>query len=725
MKKFLKPTFDLGFFCNKAEPLETLNRYWSDSNDVVGWLSRSSISFLQIAVWKFALTGNKPRFWFPSYICDDALIPLKKFGCEVMFYNAGEDLNYHACIKQFDDLNCDLDVLVYVHYFGKIDAPGISDIAEYSKRKKIWLVEDAAHVYIKAGNVGKYGDFTVFSPHKRFNIPSGSALVIKNADVISFFSLANQDNILVNDLSEELIKSLEGDVDCHSSSKRIHENLRWIIKESARKLVGSIGYSYDKQVLNSSTCQDKFEKDKVIPSPKLKDLTFSLLSRYVGRVSVFQKQHVRVRCAWLELVKAFSEFHDVEIVVNHSDSDYMLPIQLKGVKGEMFDLGNALSQIGVPVLKWPNLPKQISKDITNSALALYKSSYMLPINASISEEAIFALVRSIRRKAKEETLELVDLNVDVKTNDDGECFPRPFVQSLAYSRARSNTSSSSLVKVKVRSTSDENMFFSYIRKKKYMFTSLNTSSFGPVMSGGTEEKEIAFLSMLGKKYGAWFKAHVLMITPNIPLNGSSMYKLWVAGYRRVGNSNWSSSRIDLSQSEERIRGALNKKWRNQLVKAERCNFELIESTNTNDVLQVFELSEQYLSSIGIQSVSKDLVKELLVEASKGDSDLTLRVQRVYSDNELIGGVIIAESNGEATYFFGWSSELGRKNYVTQLLLWNGILSSKEQGLSLFDLGGIDHVGSPGVAKFKQGLNGEEYINVGTFLYVPRLFRFKV
>lgn len=725
MKKFLKPTFDLGFFCNKAESLETLNRYWSDPNDVVGWLSRSSISFLQIAVWKFALTGNKPRFWFPSYICDDALIPLKKFGCEVMFYDVGEDLNYHACVKQFDDLNCDLDILVYVHYFGKIDAPGISDIAEYSKRKKIWLVEDAAHVYIKAGNVGKYGDFTVFSPHKRFNIPSGSALVIKNADVISYFNLAGQEGTSVNDLSKELIKSLEGVVDCDSSSGRVCENFRWIIKESVRKLVGSIGYSYDKQVLNSSTCEDEFDKDKVISSPKLKDLTFTLLSRYVGRVSVFQKQHVRVRFAWLELVEAFSELHNVEIIVNHSDSDYLLPIQLKGVKEDEFDLGDALSQIGVPVLKWPNLPKKVSNDSVSSALALYKKFYMLPINASISEEAIFALVQSIRQKTKKAKLELVSLSVDEKTNDESECCPRPFVQSLAYSRARSNTSSSFLVKVKALSPSDGNMFFSFIRKKKYMFASLNTSSFGPVMHSGVGEEEIAFLSKLGKKYGTWFKAHVLLITPDIPLNGSSMYKLWVAGYRRVGNSNWSSSRIDLSQSEERIRGALNKKWRNQLVKAEKCNFELIESVNTNDVLQVFELSEQYLSSIGIKSVSKDLVKELLVEASKGDSDLTLRVQRVYSDNELIGGVIIAESNGEATYFFGWSSELGRKNYVTQLLLWNGILSSKEQGLSLFDLGGIDHVGSPGVAKFKQGLNGEEYINVGTFLYVPRLFRFKV
>ena len=41
-----------------------------------------------------------------------------------------------------------------------------------------------------------------------------------------------------------------------------------------------------------------------------------------------------------------------------------------------------------------------------------------------------------------------------------------------------------------------------------------------------------------------------------------------------------------------------------------------------------------------------------------------------------------------------------------------IIEMKQCGCAWFDLGGIDEKNTPGIAKFKRGLRGEEYTLVG-------------
>ena len=76
---------------------------------------------------------------------------------------------------------------------------------------------------------------------------------------------------------------------------------------------------------------------------------------------------------------------------------------------------------------------------------------------------------------------------------------------------------------------------------------------------------------------------------------------------------------------------------------------------------------------------------------------------------LIHGVVIFYIDmGIATYYYGWSSDLGRKRNINYLLIVEG-LESLSSSVEYFDLGGLSINGNLGINRFKKRLNFEEYI----------------
>ncbi len=81
----------------------------------------------------------------------------------------------------------------------------------------------------------------------------------------------------------------------------------------------------------------------------------------------------------------------------------------------------------------------------------------------------------------------------------------------------------------------------------------------------------------------------------------------------------------------------------------------------------------------------------------------------------VGGVMMLRHGRAATYFIGWNGPQGRRVHAHNLLLWQALLALKAQGVECLDLGGIDGIDMPGVARFKLGLGGRLFTLAGTYL----------
>ena len=112
-------------------------------------------------------------------------------------------------------------------------------------------------------------------------------------------------------------------------------------------------------------------------------------------------------------------------------------------------------------------------------------------------------------------------------------------------------------------------------------------------------------------------------------------------------------------------------------------------------------------------VPVDLYKKLHQEMSVAGNPML--VFRAYSENVAIAGICIALHGKDGTYLLGWNSERGRHLSATYLLLWHAILHLRDQGMTGFDLGGLDEENTPGISKFKKGIGGEIYSNIGNGL----------
>ena len=84
-------------------------------------------------------------------------------------------------------------------------------------------------------------------------------------------------------------------------------------------------------------------------------------------------------------------------------------------------------------------------------------------------------------------------------------------------------------------------------------------------------------------------------------------------------------------------------------------------------------------------------------------------------NQLIAGIVLVRHGSSATYFISWSGEAGREVNAHNLLLWRAIEVLKKDGVRWFDLGGVDAVHAPGIARFKLGMGGEPTTLAGSCL----------
>ena len=93
----------------------------------------------------------------------------------------------------------------------------------------------------------------------------------------------------------------------------------------------------------------------------------------------------------------------------------------------------------------------------------------------------------------------------------------------------------------------------------------------------------------------------------------------------------------------------------------------------------------------------------------------LTIFKAIHEGKPVAGQMYIKHGNTSTYLVGWNSTSGRKMYLHNWLIWNAILLMKSENISYFDLGGVDKVNTPGIAKFKLGVKGRNFSLVGDWV----------
>jgi lipid II:glycine glycyltransferase (peptidoglycan interpeptide bridge formation enzyme) len=80
----------------------------------------------------------------------------------------------------------------------------------------------------------------------------------------------------------------------------------------------------------------------------------------------------------------------------------------------------------------------------------------------------------------------------------------------------------------------------------------------------------------------------------------------------------------------------------------------------------------------------------------------------------LGAMLFLVTGATALYHFGVAGEAGRAANAHNLLLWRAIRALRKRGVETLDLGGLDTIDNPGIARFKLGSGARVRSGCGTW-----------
>ena len=181
--------------------------------------------------------------------------------------------------------------------------------------------------------------------------------------------------------------------------------------------------------------------------------------------------------------------------------------------------------------------------------------------------------------------------------------------------------------------------------------------------------------------------------------------------RMEGRLGYETIWLDLTKDEESLRADLKSNWRNKLNKAEKSGVTINWDDTGREALWATAVYAGDKAARAYGGPKPELLRNYATILAPKRAML---VGRAMKDGQAIAFVILVMHGRSATYMVGWSSPEGREIAAHHLLLWNGMLLLKQNGIREFDLGGTNDEGAAGVKTFKEGLGGRAVRYVGHY-----------
>jgi hypothetical protein len=181
--------------------------------------------------------------------------------------------------------------------------------------------------------------------------------------------------------------------------------------------------------------------------------------------------------------------------------------------------------------------------------------------------------------------------------------------------------------------------------------------------------------------------------------------------RRV-MTGYSSIWLDLAPDEESLRRNLDGTWRNMVSGAERHDLTVKIVHGGPDLDRLVNLHDEQRRRRRYRALGADFIRAAIA-ATKPRSDVVGSI--AYQARDMVAGALLFRHGLTATYYVGWTGEIERKTHAQNLAMWRAIVEIKKVGVRWLDLGGIDTVRQPGIARFKLGLGGQPFTLAGSYL----------
>ena len=163
--------------------------------------------------------------------------------------------------------------------------------------------------------------------------------------------------------------------------------------------------------------------------------------------------------------------------------------------------------------------------------------------------------------------------------------------------------------------------------------------------------------------------------------------------------------VDLGPSLEELRKGLDRKWRNQLTRAEKNNLTVITGTGKSEYDIFCQIYSDMMNRKAFDT-TVDVGEFGRIQDELADRH---RMQVLICEDKgvPVAGLVASAMGDSAIYLLGATSESGLNSKGAYLLQWTLIQWLKDNGIRWYDLGGIDPEVNPGVYHFKNGMSGAD------------------
>ena len=280
--------------------------------------------------------------WLPEYFCNQSTIPARNKMVNIIFYPVKDNFtpDWEKCDLLYKPGN---NKFILVHYFGIEN--DIYGALNFCSSKNISLIEDAAHVLLPSGNIGKFSDYTFYSPHKLLGIADGSILVSNhNTDIKTNYSLDTPWN--------------------------------WLIKRIIQKITPLWLWHHLKPMPPADFFLDS--EGGLSISPNMLKFSRKMLATYLPNLD----QEAAIRRdrekEWEGKLKSWPGI----IPINGAIIPYRAVFRCDSETIACCYF-NRLRELQIPVESWPDLPPEVKATPNSLAITLRKTLLFLPITAKI------------------------------------------------------------------------------------------------------------------------------------------------------------------------------------------------------------------------------------------------------------------------------------------------------------------------------------------------------